>query len=612
MPDVAAHRDFYARGGYCEGYDEGGAVDSIGEPEDPLAFAGGGDVLKGVSAYLKRIAEPIKAWHGTPHDIDRFDASKIGTGEGNQTFGHGLYFAENPEVAKWYRESLVGRDSAYFRGDSPVGYRDIQTDLASHELGQGYGPPLIRDLVDSWADVKNPKSTVGLFSSDKESSDDMLLRLRRSYSFGNESPERLKSLYDYLDSTFTARRPGNLYEVGIHRSPDDFLHLDKPIDQQMSMWQRLHPEVRDAIDERFESRDLNGIGAAPEAYKGNDLMRALQHYDVHESIPAELPGSSWMGDTNEAKHTAAYLQSLDVPGVRYLDANSRRRGDGTHNYVVFPGAEDLIDIQSRYAHGGSVDDDMLAYDSQYYAEGGNVDAGEDDHGKGRFTYSPEALRKFREQTAFENALAYALRDMPDPKSVPYMRGVGSVSVASPFDRTESASHDYAHGGSVDDDFLAYDSMYYGEGGYLRPAMKWAGRLFKGYRGSDHSALTAETIDRLMAEKIFASRPDAYSAFEAANKSQMEGSIPFSQIDMGYVDHRGNYLDRAKAMDYAKEHDLIDTDQYRPEVINRMTHLPSEILRDYGTEDFAEGGQVAGDFDTEYMSQYYKRGGYFSR
>ena len=37
----------------------------------------------------------IKAYHGSPHDFDRFDLSKIGTGEGAQAYGHGLYFAEN-------------------------------------------------------------------------------------------------------------------------------------------------------------------------------------------------------------------------------------------------------------------------------------------------------------------------------------------------------------------------------------------------------------------------------------------------------------------------------------------------------------------------------------
>lgn len=45
----------------------------------------------------------IRAYHGSPHDFDRFDLSKIGTGEGAQAYGHGLYFAENPKVAESYK-----------------------------------------------------------------------------------------------------------------------------------------------------------------------------------------------------------------------------------------------------------------------------------------------------------------------------------------------------------------------------------------------------------------------------------------------------------------------------------------------------------------------------
>jgi hypothetical protein len=37
-------------------------------------------------------------WHGSPHKFDKFDSSKIGTGEGNQAYGHGLYLAESPLV----------------------------------------------------------------------------------------------------------------------------------------------------------------------------------------------------------------------------------------------------------------------------------------------------------------------------------------------------------------------------------------------------------------------------------------------------------------------------------------------------------------------------------
>jgi tetratricopeptide (TPR) repeat protein len=48
------------------------------------------------------------AYHGSPHVFDRFSISKIGAGEGNQSYGWGLYFAENPAVAEGYQRALGG------------------------------------------------------------------------------------------------------------------------------------------------------------------------------------------------------------------------------------------------------------------------------------------------------------------------------------------------------------------------------------------------------------------------------------------------------------------------------------------------------------------------
>nr|DAO62627.1 MAG TPA: crystallin beta/gamma motif-containing protein [Caudoviricetes sp.] len=50
------------------------------------------------------------AWHGSPHDFDTFDLGAIGTGEGNQAHGWGLYFAKNREVAQAYKD-VLGIDS---------------------------------------------------------------------------------------------------------------------------------------------------------------------------------------------------------------------------------------------------------------------------------------------------------------------------------------------------------------------------------------------------------------------------------------------------------------------------------------------------------------------
>ena len=67
--------------------------------EGPLGFAPAG----------------ITSWHGSPHKFEEFDLSKVGSGEGAQAYGHGMYFAENPEVAKGYKKVLTekGRGSLY-------------------------------------------------------------------------------------------------------------------------------------------------------------------------------------------------------------------------------------------------------------------------------------------------------------------------------------------------------------------------------------------------------------------------------------------------------------------------------------------------------------------
>jgi hypothetical protein len=63
----------------------------------------------------ERVAEAIRAYHGTPHTFEaepgaplgRFQLDKIGTGEGAQTYGFGIYLAGHPQVAGTYRQQQM-------------------------------------------------------------------------------------------------------------------------------------------------------------------------------------------------------------------------------------------------------------------------------------------------------------------------------------------------------------------------------------------------------------------------------------------------------------------------------------------------------------------------
>jgi len=49
----------------------------------------------------------MTTWHGSPHVFQKFDLSKLGTGEGAQAYGSGMYVAQNPAVAKGYQDTLA-------------------------------------------------------------------------------------------------------------------------------------------------------------------------------------------------------------------------------------------------------------------------------------------------------------------------------------------------------------------------------------------------------------------------------------------------------------------------------------------------------------------------
>jgi hypothetical protein len=69
-----------------------------------------------------------RAYHGAPHDFTTFSLEKIGTGEGAQAFGWGLYFTSDQSIARWYAKKLSKRPQK-----TSV---DIVSDNADHLISQ--------------------------------------------------------------------------------------------------------------------------------------------------------------------------------------------------------------------------------------------------------------------------------------------------------------------------------------------------------------------------------------------------------------------------------------------------------------------------------------------
>lgn len=245
----------------------------------------------------------IRAYHGSPHDFDRFDISKIGTGEGAQAYGPGLYFAESEGVAKSYRDALGGKGfiSPYAQSMLSVSGSNIDAALSAIK-----------------ARVRNP----GRFPLAKDEERQALIAI--------------SELTDMkLNGALTG--PGRMYEVNIKADPDQFLDWDKPLAQQ--------PEgVKRTIEPALKAAALDlGKGASPEVIARFEAMGLKNVAD--RMRPKEI--DPWSLDTvTLAQQYPNALRDAGIPGIKYLDQQSRAAGQGSRNYVVLD--DKLIEILRKY------------------------------------------------------------------------------------------------------------------------------------------------------------------------------------------------------------------------------------------------------------------------
>jgi GGDEF domain-containing protein len=85
--------------------------------------AQGGDARK---VYIRRTKHQAEGWHGTHAAFDRFSTDHIGSGEGAQAYGWGLYFTENESVAKDYAYKGVRRKIYEEGREETIGGRPVR------------------------------------------------------------------------------------------------------------------------------------------------------------------------------------------------------------------------------------------------------------------------------------------------------------------------------------------------------------------------------------------------------------------------------------------------------------------------------------------------------
>jgi len=226
----------------------------------------------------------LTVFHGSPAKFNKFDRTKIGSGEGAQAYGYGHYVAQSPDVAKSYAGAGTTKGGAAFE----------QKMLRQMEKAQDSGRYGEAGALEELLVNRNPITAKQKFS------------VENGYS-----PATVKQAHDAIDRLGDVFMPGNIYKIDL---PDEqiakMINWDKPIKEQSKEIQDIAKSLGLQID------DLGG--------------------DIIARMDAKRPEG------------AEKLRQAGIPGIQYYDAQSRGGQPATtQNFVVFPGNEDLLTILRR-------------------------------------------------------------------------------------------------------------------------------------------------------------------------------------------------------------------------------------------------------------------------
>jgi len=264
---------------------------------DPNTVSFGG--IGGISLKKKPTdTEPgIIAFHGSGADFDEFKLEKIGTGEGNQAFGHGLYFTDSKDIAKFYKKQL-------------------EADKYKTSDGKIFDPYKMRD--DGYRVIRNLNVRAALHKNkgDVNKAIERAEEIINNSTLGNKeilqmAKEDLSLLKDIkARGGLKKANEGKIYQVNIKTVMDNLIDYDKPFGQQNENIKKILDKMKSEVT----IEDAINYGLDPND-PGSNLFMYVNKNSSKETIEKEA-----------IKQTQNILFSKDQEVIRFLNDWAVLRG----------------------------------------------------------------------------------------------------------------------------------------------------------------------------------------------------------------------------------------------------------------------------------------------
>ncbi len=269
----------------------------------------------------------VKALHASPHKFRKFSTEKMGSGEGHQAFGWGLYFAESEDVNREYHRQFSQQTSEFMLDGKKV--RELELiEFLNDQVGYEVADYVLLAVKDAW----DTGTRIKKGQAEKKQYEEWL-------KTPLESPYadwQLKRLISGQKAQLKALRFVKKHKI--KRVGASNYRVELNVDESnLLMWDKAVPaELHEAVRTLEDGKQTGGMVAMPEAGKEtwpgyriyNELARKLG-----QNVQDLLSPKFGQGP----KLASEWLLAHGYKGIKYLDGMSRAAGEGSYNYVIFSG-----------------------------------------------------------------------------------------------------------------------------------------------------------------------------------------------------------------------------------------------------------------------------------
>ena len=260
----------------------------------------------------------IVAFHGSGADFDEFSLEKIGTGEGAQVYGYGLYFTDAEDIAKFYRDSVGGANVLKRAEDIKIANPDGGQETAANFTGfrnkfaEYYG-----DNAALFAD-----RYLGQFTIDPDASEDVLIQRAVDTMNKVQESDKIPDNPKEIVSKITLPDRGKIYKVGLSPKVDDLLDYDVDLaDQDNFKKEAVLRAVKRAIELSKDPNINNSNDYDPDMQPTIAALLGDESSGVTNMNIAGL--LSDMQDLTNKEIPAKLLREEGIPGIRYATNDTR-------------------------------------------------------------------------------------------------------------------------------------------------------------------------------------------------------------------------------------------------------------------------------------------------